>query len=106
MHKRFKERIEALEEARRQQTQPAHVIILRAVDRHGQPLEATVATAPNFISRRADDESFTAICLAKLPPRPGAAGLTDSCFLAGLAVIKYEVNVGFGLRSDFAGRWR
>jgi hypothetical protein len=31
---------------------------LRAVDRHGQPLEATVATAPNFVSRRADDESL------------------------------------------------
>jgi hypothetical protein len=74
MHKRFKERIEALEEARRQQTQPSFVILFRFVDRHGSPIEATFASARDFTCHRNRDETLadfeqraTAECLAAHP---------------------------------------
>jgi hypothetical protein len=58
MHERFKSRLKMLEQERAQQTQPSFVILFQAVDRHGQPLEATVATARDSVSRRAAGETL------------------------------------------------
>jgi hypothetical protein len=58
MRERFRKRIEALEEARRQQTQPSFVIVFQCIDRYGQPLEATVASARDFVCRRGEGETL------------------------------------------------
>jgi hypothetical protein len=75
MHKRFRERIEALEELRKQQTQRSFIIAFRFVRPDGTPSDATIAKARNdFICRRSTDETLadfeeraTQECLARFP---------------------------------------
>jgi hypothetical protein len=59
MHERFRKRIEALEEMRKQLTAPSHIIVFRFVSAPNRtPLEATIARGRDFTCRRGEGETL------------------------------------------------